>query len=155
MFAKVGDNPAVPDTLWWPAMSFNQFRWDGTIGRYELELPRADFVQRLGGAYSQCVRELKEDDQLVADQEPSPLRDAGYPSLDAVLDNAEARFELVEMFMYREVFEAFLPHPPSAAARFMINSVEEVAASRESVVIRGRGYYGKPGFAKSGVSVAR
>src|SRR5215467_13969108 len=104
MLVRVDDNPVAPDTLWWPAMNFNQFRWDGSIGRYELELPRAVFVQRLAGAYAQCVRELQEDDRLVPDQEASPLRDAGYPSLDEVLDNAGARFELIEVYMYEDVF---------------------------------------------------
>ncbi|QOV90215.1 hypothetical protein [Humisphaera borealis] len=150
MLAKVEDNPVAPDALWWPAMNFDQFRWDGTIGRYELRIPRADFVQRLSGVYAQCVRELQEDDRLVADQQRSPLRDAGYPSLETVLDNAETTFELVEVFIYENVFEAFLPHPPSAKARFMINSVDEVASTSESVLIRGRGYHGGPGFANCG-----
>ena len=33
--------------------------------------------------------------------------------LDEVLDNAELRFELVEVFIYEDVFAAFLPHLPS------------------------------------------
>jgi len=153
MLAKVDDNPVPPDALWWPAMNFDQFRWGGTIGRYELAIPRADFVERLGGAYAQCVRELQDDDRLVPGQR-SPLRNAGYPSLDAVLDNHEARFELVEVFIYEDVFQAFLPHPFSAEARFMINSVDEVVSTQGSMVIRGRGYHGAPGFAKSGGSAA-
>ena len=144
MLAKVDDNPVAADALWWPAMNFDQFRWDGSIGRYELTVPRSGFVERLSGTYTQCVRELQDDDRLVPGQR-SPLRDAGYPSLDVVLDNPEARFELVEVFIYEDVFEAFLPHPFSAEARFMINSVDEVVSNQESVMIRGRGYHGAPG----------
>jgi hypothetical protein len=150
MLAKVDDSPVAPAALWWPAMNFDQFRWDGSIGRYELVLSRADFLQRLAGTYEQCVRDLMDDDQMVPDQDASPLRDAGYPPLDVLLDNAAARFELVKVFLYDEVFASFLPHSPSTAARFMINSVDEVAATPELVVIRGRGYHGGPGFALSG-----
>jgi len=148
MLAKVDDHPVAPEALWWPAMNFNQFRWNGSIGRYELVLPRADFVERLSAAHAQCMRDLQKDDRIAADPEPSPLRDVGYPSLNQVLNNAEARFELIEVFLYRDVFESFLPHLPSRAASFMINSVEDVAASPDSVVIRGRGYHGGPGFSE-------
>jgi hypothetical protein len=149
MLTTVDDNPLPPAALWWPAMNFDQFRWDGTVGRYELQLPRVEFVRRLSDTYAHCVRELQEDDRLFPGQR-SPLRDAGYPSLDALLDNPEARFELVEVFIYEDVFEEFLPHPFSAEAQFMINSIDEVLLNQESVVIRGRGYHAAPGFAKSG-----
>jgi hypothetical protein len=150
MLAKIDNKPVASDALWWPAMNFNQFRWDGSIGWYELALSRADFLQRLAGAYEQCVRELKEDDRMVPGQDPSPLRDAAYPPLDLLLDNAAARFELVKFYIYEEVFESFLPYAPSAMARFMINSVDEVMATPELVIIRGRGYHGGPGFTLSG-----
>jgi hypothetical protein len=113
MLAKVDGNHVEPGVLWWPEINFDQFRWDRAIGMYELEFPRTDFVQRLAGIYAQCVHELREDDRLVPDQSPSPLRDAGYPPLDAVLDNAEARKELIAVFLYEEVFEAFLSHRPA------------------------------------------
>jgi hypothetical protein len=61
------------------------------------------------------------------------------------LDLAEARFELVKVFIYEDVFESFLPHPPSSVARFMINSIDDIGATVDSVVIRGRGYHGGPG----------
>ena len=146
MLTKVDDKLVAPDVLWWPAMNFNQFRWRGTLGRYGLVLPRADFIQRLSDAYARCVGELREDEQLNHDQDNSPLRDIEYPSLDAVLDDAEALFELVRAFIYEDVFEAFLSHPPSNEARFMINSVDEVWANEDGVRIEGRGYHGSPGF---------
>ena len=150
MLAKVDGNPISPAALWWPAMNFDQFRCDGIVGHYELEIPRAMFVERLAVAYARCVKELIEDDRRFRAHETSPLRDAGYPPLDVVLDDAAARFQLLNVHMYEDVFEAFLPHPPSASARFMINSVDHVESSPESVVVRGRGYHAGPGFANAG-----
>jgi hypothetical protein len=152
---KVDDIPVAPDALWWPAMNFDQFRWDGTEGRYALEFVRDVFVRRLADAYAQCVRELREDDRSVPDQDPSPLRAAGYPALDVVLEDADARFELVRVYLYEDIFTSFLPGTPSDGAIFMINSVDEVASSPQSVIIRGRGYHGGPGFGEKASTAAR
>jgi|GEM_PF-254535 len=146
MIARIDDETVAPEALWWPAMNFGQFRWAAPIGRYELELPRPELVERLTPAYHRCVRELRQDDRLFPDDE-SPLRSAGYPPLETLLDHAAARFELFDGHLHEELFAAFLPSPPTAAARFMINSVEEVAARPNAIVLRGRGYHGAPGFA--------
>ena len=143
MLARVDGNAVSPDALWWPAMNFDQFRWDAPIGRYELEFARPEFVQRLTAAYEQCVRELREDDSLIP-EEASLLREAGYPPLNALLEHPAARFEVFNVYLYEDVFEAFIPHPMSAAAQFMINSVDEVSAVRETVALRGRGYHARP-----------
>jgi hypothetical protein len=146
MLAKVDDRPVALDALWWPGMNFGQYRWEGSIGRYQLEVERAVFVERLAEMYGQCVRELRGDDSLVREQEPSPLRDRGYPPLDTVLEDAAARFELFSVYLYEKVFEAFVPYPPSGAAIFMINSIDAVELRADALVICGRGYHGRPGF---------
>jgi hypothetical protein len=48
MVARVDGEVVSPDALWWPEMNFDQFRWPGRVGEYELEIPRAEFVERLG-----------------------------------------------------------------------------------------------------------
>lgn len=141
MIASVDGRPMPPEALWWPAMNFGQFRWDGTVGHYKLDVPRAEFVERLGDAYARLVEELRFDDRLVPDQKPTPLRQAGYPPLDAVLDDAAARVELLDVFLWDDFLGEFVPYRRSRASRFMINSIEEVEASPTSVVVRGRGYH--------------
>jgi|SRR5579864_5299756 len=147
MIARV-DGAVVPaDALWWPAMNFDQFRWDYPLGGYELELPRAAFVERLGAAYQWCAAELRADDALVPDQSPSPLRDAGYPPLAELPDHPAAFSEAVRVYLWDDLFAAFLPCPPGAG-RFMVNSIDAVSASPAVVVIRGRGYHAGPGLAQ-------
>jgi hypothetical protein len=87
------------------------------------------------------VDELRFDDLLVPNQKPTPLRDAGYPLLDSVLDDPAARLELFEVFLWDDFFGEFVPHPRSPASKFMINSIEEVDADPSSVTVRGRGYH--------------
>jgi hypothetical protein len=149
MTARVDGEVVAADTLWWPAMNFGQFRRPAPVGAYELEFPRAEFVTRLDRAYRQCVAELRADDALVPEPSPSPLRDAGYPPLAELPDHPAALREAVRVFLWADLFGAALPHPPSAAARFMVNSVEAVSASPAVVVVRGRGYHAAPEFAPS------
>lgn len=146
MLAKIEGDAVPAEALWWPAMNFGQFRWEAPLGQYELELPRVELVERLAATYEQCVRELKEDDRRIP-EEASRLRDLGYPPLDALLDNPAACLEVLGEYLVEDLLAAFIPHPPSEAARFMINSVDEVSARADVVVVRGRGYHGAPGFA--------
>lgn len=147
VYAKVDGKPIEAEGLWRPVMNFNQFRWKGTIGQYELQIPRDEFVRRLSNDYAKVVEDLQEDDRIVPDKDPSPLRDAEYAPLNIVLENPTARFELVRIYLYEEVFTAFLAQMPSGPTQFMINSVEAVDLQADQVVMRGRGYHGAPGFA--------
>jgi hypothetical protein len=147
MIARV-DRAMVPiDVLWWPAMNFGQFRWDHPIGVYELELSRAVFVERLGTAYQNCAAELQADDALVRHQEPSPLRDAGYPALAELPEHEAAFLEVVRVYLWDDVLTNFLPCPP-AAGRFMVNSIDTVWASPSMVAISGRGYHAGPALTR-------
>lgn len=143
MIARVDGEVVAPDGLWWPAMNYNQFRWPEPLGEYELELPRATFVERLGAAYRQCAAELQADDALVPDQSPSALRDAVYPPLDVLPDHPAAFFEAVRVYLWDELLAAFLPSPPGAG-QFMVNSIDAVSASPSVVLVRGRGYHVGP-----------
>ncbi len=144
MIARVDGEVVAPEGLWWPAMNYNQFRWPEPLGSYELELPRAEFVGRIGPAYRQCVAELRADDLLVPDQE-FPLKDAGYPPLDELPDHPAAFFEAARVFLWDDLFAAFLPCSPGAG-RFMLNSIDAVSASHSVVVVQGRGYHAGPGL---------
>lgn len=154
MLATIDDKPASTGALWWPAMNFGQFRSNGSVGNYVLELPRAALVERLTDAYAQCVSELQEDDRRITAQEPSALRNTGYAPLNVILDNAAARLELIQTYLYQGVLEAFIPPATSAGARFMINSVDEVAAQPGWVILRGRGYHAAPGFDRSSIGIS-
>lgn len=147
MIARVDGEVVAADALWWPAMNFDQFRWDHPLGAYELELPRAVFVERLGPACRQCAAELRADDALVPGQSPSPLGEAGYPPLAELPDHPAAFFEAVQVYLWEDLFAAFLPCPPGAG-RFMVNSIDAVSASPTVVVVRGRGYHAGPGLAR-------
>jgi hypothetical protein len=147
MIARVDGEAVAPDALWWPAMNFDQFRWDHPPSGYELELRRAAVVERLGAAYRQCAAELRADDALVPDQSPTPLRDAGYPPLAELPDLPAAFFEAVRVYLWEDLFAAFLPCPPGAG-RFMANSIDVVSALPAVVVVRGRGYHAGPGLAR-------
>src|SRR5262249_40118004 len=117
MIAWVDGQPVPPGALWWPAMNFAQFRRDAPLGNYALEIPRVAFIERLQPAYEQCVAELRADD--VHDPAGVPhLREIGYPPLGVVLDYPRQFAELVRVFLYEDVFEAFLP-PRSPAAQFL------------------------------------
>jgi hypothetical protein len=144
MIALVDGEVVAPDTLWWPVMNYNQFHWDHPLGEYELELLRAEYVERLTPAYRQCVTELRADDLLVPDQE-SPLKSADYPLLDALPDYPAAFFEAMRVYLWDDLFAAFLPCPPGAG-RFMVNSIDTVSATPSVVVVRGRGYHAGPGL---------
>ncbi len=146
MIARVDGEVVAPDGLWWPAMNYNQFRWPEPLGGYELELPRAEFVGRLGPAYRQCVDELRADDLLVPGQE-FPLKDAGYPPLDELPAHPAAFFEAVRVYLWDDLFAAFLTCPPGAG-RFMVNSIDAVFASPLVVVVRGRGYHAGPALTR-------
>jgi hypothetical protein len=146
MIARVDGEVVAADGLWWPAMNFDQFRWDHPLGEYELELPRAEFVERLGPAYRQFATELRADDLLVPGQE-SPLRSADYPPLDALPDHPAAFVEAVQVYLWQDLLAAFLPCPPGAG-RFMVNSIDAVSASPSVVVVRGRGYHAGPSLTR-------
>jgi hypothetical protein len=143
MIARVDGEIVLADTLWWPAMNFDQFRWDYPLGEYELELPRGAFVERLGKAYQRYVTELQADDALVPHQLQSPLREAGYPPLAELPDHPAALFEAVRVYLSDDLFAAFLPRPPGAG-RFMVNSIDAVWASPSVVVVFGCGYHAGP-----------
>jgi hypothetical protein len=145
MIARVDGKVVVAEALRWPAMNFDQFRWNYPLGGYELELPRAAFFDRLGAAYRQCAAELRADDALVPAQSPSPLRDTGYPPLADLPDHPAALFEAVQVYPWEDLFAASLPCPPGAG-RFMINSVDAVSASAAVVVVVGRGYHAGAGL---------
>ncbi len=142
MIARVDGEVVAPDGLWWPAMNYNQFRWPEPLGGYELELPRAEFVGREDPLYRQCVAELRADELLVPGQR-SPLSDAGYPPLDELPAHPAAFFEAVRVYLWDDLFAAFLPCP-RGAGRFMVNSIDAVSASPSVVVVRGRGYHAGP-----------
>jgi len=146
MIARVDGEVVAADTLWWPALNFDQFRWDHPPGGYELALPRAEFGGRLGPAYRRCVDELRADDLIVPGQR-SPLRTAGYPPLDELPDHPAALFEAVRVYLWDDLFAAFLPCPPGAG-RFMVNSIDAVSASPSVVVVQGRGYHAGPALAR-------
>lgn len=143
MLVRIDGLPATRDALWWPSMNFDQFRWDKPIGNYELTVPRAEVLRRLRAVYDQCVSELRADDR-VDPAHVSPLRQGEYPPLEKVLDIPAARLELFSVYMWDDLYSKFIPHPPSSAARFMVNSLEEVAATDDAVIIRGRGYHASP-----------
>ena len=142
MIARMDGEVVSPDVLWWPEMNFNQFRWPGRIGVYELEIPQSLFIERLGPAYQQCVSELRDDDLHGADP-ASPLTAADYPPLDELPDHPAALFEAVRVYLWDDLLRAFLTFR-SPAARFMVNSIEAVSAPRAAVLICGRGYYRQP-----------
>jgi hypothetical protein len=146
MIARVDGEVVPPSSLWWPELNFDQFRWPGRVDDYELEIARADFVDRLAIVYQQCVAELRADDKLVPGGH-SPLTNADYPSLDKLPDHPAAFFEAVRVYLWNNLFAAFLPGP-AEAGRFMVNSIDSVSASSAVVVVRGRGYHGAPGFAR-------
>jgi hypothetical protein len=123
MIATVDGQPVPTNALWSPAMNFNQFRWDFPLGEYTLQIGRKAFVDALGPAFATCREELIADEPNDPDGAPY-LREIGYPPV----------------FLYENVFEAFLPGR-SSSATFMINSVDAVTASGSVVVIRGRGYH--------------
>ena len=91
--------------------------------------------------FIKLIEELKEDDRKFPGQDESPLRSAGYPPLDEVAERSDALLELLDVFLHEELFTAFVPDSPSAAGRFMINSIETVSAGLDTVVVRGRGYH--------------
>ena len=146
LIARINGEVVSPDLLWSPEFNFGQFRWSAPIGEYEIEIPQTDFIERLDPAYRKCIAELQADDELVPDQPSFPLRDAGYPPLAALLDYPAALAEVVAAYLLRELLDSFLPFSPTQA-RFMVNSVESVSTSPAAVVVRGRGYFGAPGFA--------
>jgi hypothetical protein len=92
---------------------------------------------------------LRADDALVPDQSPCPLRSAGYPPLPHLLGHPAALAEAVGVYLWEDLFRAVLPHLPTPAAAFMLNSVDRVAAP-DAVVVCGRVYAGAPGFAMEG-----
>lgn len=145
MIARVDGRVVAPEALWWPAMNYNQFRWDFPLGTYNLELPRATFVERLLSAYCQCVTELRADDLLVPDQQ-SPLKSADYPALELLPEHPDAFFEAVHVYLWEDLFAQFLPCPPGSGF-FMINSIDSVCANASMVEVRGRGYHAGPGIA--------
>mgnify|MGYP006290694643 CR=1 FL=1 len=144
MVARVDGVDVSVDVLWWRELNFNQFRWPGRVGTYELEIPRSDFLERLGPAYRECVAELQPDDPSAGDPE-SPLSIAGYPPLEELQAHPPALVEAVSGYLSDDLLAAFVPFVPSAA-KFMVNSIDDVSASSTVVVIRGRGYHGAPGF---------
>ncbi len=137
--AKVDGRPVSLDSLSWPELNFGQFRADVPQGRYELAIPREAFVERLSPAYDLCAAELQADDCHDSDAVPH-LREIGYPPLAKVLDHPRQLYELVAIFLYEDVFAAFLSHP-SSAPKFLLNSVDEVVATETAVILRGRGCY--------------
>ena len=146
LIARINGEVVSPDLLWRPEFNFGQFRWSAPIGEYEIEIPQTDFIERLDPAYRKCVAELRADDEIVPDQPSFPLRDAGYPPLAVLLDYPAALAEVVEVYLLVELLDIFLPFSPTQS-RFMVNSVESVSTSPAAVVVRGRGYFGAPGFA--------
>lgn len=142
MIARVDGDVVSLEGLWWPALNYGQFRWPERLGSYELEIPRAEFIERLGSAYRQCVLELRADDLIEPDQQ-FPLKAAGYPSLDVLPDHAAALLETIQTFLWDDLFAEFLPCPPGAG-RFMLNSIDAVTARTLMIVVSGRGYHSGP-----------
>lgn len=161
LLVRIDGQPVEPETLWWPAMNFGQFRWEAPLGRYELALARSELAKRLAKAYATCVGELQVDD-LRFPEEGSPLRDAGYPPLDTLLDHPAASLDVLGGYLREELLAAFLPTPPTEEARFMVNSIDQIRsvdpigsagsepAKPARIVLHGRGYWGAPGFAVHG-----
>lgn len=135
------DGVIVPrDILWWPAMNYNQFRWEGQIGHYELRFLRTEFVERLSGIYSQMVIELRADDVAVPDND-SHLTQVNYPPLAELPDFPAAFLEALSVYLWDDLFTAFLPHQRAAGPTFMVNSIESCAATEDGITVRGRGYH--------------
>jgi hypothetical protein len=127
-------------------MNFGQFRWQGSIGEFELLIPRDEFVRSLAEPYNCCINELRQDDKNAPD-EICDLKAAGYPPFEELLDNKKALREAIGVYLWEEVLAEFVPFV-AESARFMINSIESVVMSDGQVSVRGRGYHGSPGFAK-------
>jgi len=140
MLVQIDGKHDDADSLWWPAMNFNQFRWDYPLGSYELLIPRNELIFRLKASYQKCVDELRVDDILCPDERPAPMGEIGYPPLEILMEHPAEFTDAIQCYLWDHLLEAFIPWPPKNP-KFMINSIDRASVLPTDVVIRGRGYF--------------
>jgi hypothetical protein len=126
--------------LWLPEMSLSSSRTGRASATYVLEVDRDTILSALSDPYEQYVRESKEDDELTGTTDL--LGQAGYPPLDAVLDDPDLLSEALGGYgLSDELFRAVLPAASGQMlGTWAIDTVDEVRRDGERIVFTGTCY---------------
>lgn len=133
------DGQAAPlNHLWRPWMSLSSAREGRRAARYRLSIERPGLLRALLEPYARYVREAREDDRMTGTTDL--LGEAGYPSLEAVVQNPALLHHVLGGCLEEEVFAAILPpvaDPANVAGTYAVDTVDSVRLEDERILIEG------------------
>ena len=127
------------ERLWRPEMSLSSSRTGRRAALYRLAIERDTMLSTLSGAYETCVRDLREDDRVAGSTDL--FGQAGYPSLNLLLDMPELLTVVIRSYFEEELFAAVLqPANGQMLGAWAINTIETVRLVGDQVLLKGTCY---------------
>ena len=116
-------------------LNWGQFQNSAPIP-YSFSISKTDFINALAEDYQRVLEEIKADDERHGDS--SDFKEAGYPTLQELLNNPKALKDIIETYLLRESLLPTILTSPSPS--FIINSLEEIEPFNNQLIFKGKGY---------------
>ena len=154
---EVDGQPFDPRWLGCRDMGYGQ-RSELPLRPFRLRLPSSILESLVGEACDEFVQTCREDDALLDECDLPALRDAGYPSLAAMLARHQPLLaELLVDYLYRDLLDAIAlrcgaqlyrprrsgdPRGADGRRYFTVNALRKVHFAEAEIVLEGQGYFG-------------
>lgn len=132
----VDGKPVPGEYLFWRELNFGQ-TVQLKLVKYEIHYPTNEFVTILQQPYSEWLSEMRADFEQTGDTDPEYLQRLDYPSLDVLMRHPEELSSAIKVYLYRDLFDQAFRSFPLEAARWIINTVDDVAVGKDSIVVAG------------------
>lgn len=108
--------------------------------RYVISGSISEFVTHFRPIYNQCIRELKEDDDLVGGFIAPYIGAEKYPSLEEFfLLDQESQKEMIQTYFYGDILRLLLDEDDdSGEVRWAVNSLDSIRSDGDQVIVSGR-----------------
>ena len=114
-------------------LNFGRFFKHNQVLDYRITMNKSSFYNLLIDPYNSALEEIKADD--ITYNEESDFRDTNYCSLEELLHNSEGLTNIVNTYLYNELFEEFLK---SKHFKYVINSLDCIQLKDEEIHIKGK-----------------
>ncbi|RLC09398.1 MAG: hypothetical protein DRI57_22180 [Deltaproteobacteria bacterium] len=106
---------------------------------YLIEIPKYEFINLMNTTYSDCIDELKKDDEITGEFDPPFPGATEYPSLEVFIeDHKEAFVEFFKIYFETDFLSLLFSNKNDPV--YVINSVDNIEITDASVIVSGKAY---------------
>jgi hypothetical protein len=134
------DNESVsPKIMFFRELGFGEGMCTTLLHDYRLVFTRNEFLQLMGEAYDDLLRDQKADDELTGNPQPQYFNQLDYPTLAELMQYPVYFADAVRHYLWNDVFLACFTGE-RAFWKWIVNSIDSVAVEDEEIVIAGKAY---------------